>query len=1028
MQLASVLAHASSPMASSLSAGAPPGASAAVASATDAAVSPLASATDAAVSPLASATDAVVSPVAVSTLLSVPLLVACALVLTPLFVKLFDKNAGWPIAAFFLAAAFQLSRMAGPILDGAPVSWSMPWSAELNITFALKLDPLSLVFAMLALLVGSVVFIYSAAYLHRGDRIMSFYLLMTAFMLSVLLLVLADDVALLFIGWELVSMASFLLIARSGSSGELGSLRTLYLTFTGGLLLLAALGAAVWLTGTMNLTELLASPAWAENPAARNLIAVLVALSAFTKAAQFPFHAWLPEAMAAPTPVSAFLHAAAVVKAGIYLLMRFSTVFADVVIWQLLLIVVGMATAVATAYFALQQTDLKRLIAYSTVSQLGWIVATIGVGTEFALVAAAVHTIAHAMFKSSLFMLAGVVDHQAGTRDIRRLGALWRRMPFTFAAMIFGAASMAAVPPTFGFLSKEGMLTAFTEAPLSDAGVVVLLVFAGIGALGTFAYSARLVFGAFVDGPRDVSKVSEASGWLWIPAAIPAVLSLPAAFLAGSLLDRPLNRVADTVTGQPAGSSDAAHLSLWHGVNVPLIISLLVIAAGVGYIFARARVNEFFAGRALFPFTGVDVINLSLRWAQGLGRYLAAWAASHGPSRHLAAIFGILAAYALSLRIFPGVGGATLEPKIADIDHLTDLIPLVVIIIGVWSTLLAKNRLQATVLLGVTGVGVTLQILLLGAPDVALTQFMVEILTVVLIMLVLRFQPRAFAPTTRQRKIAAGVVAVAMGAAAFAATWTLTGRRERPEIAQWYLNHTEEVTGETNIVNVILVEFRAFDTLGELAVLGMAGVAMAAVVQSTPRFRHLLDQPGALAAPGLNSIMMRWLARWLVPLLFVISFLVLFRGGNEPGGGFNAALIGAATIMLLYLSKEQDEPVMPPMVPIWLSAVGVMIAIVTGFFGYFKGYFLAPLYGHLGELHLTTALVFDVGVYLAVLGIVATALNKLGGSSRPGIAVSAEQRQRVIAAFEEANPPTAEPAPDATGEHIPAPTTQEISQ
>nr|WP_240393825.1 DUF4040 family protein [Corynebacterium lactis] len=928
------------------------------------------------------------------TLLSVPLLVACALILTPLFVKLLDKRAGWPIVAFFLAAVVQLGRLTPEVLDGTraargtathALTWSAPWSPELGAEFALKLDPLSLVFSFLALLVGSVVFIYSTAYLPRRQGTMSFYVLMTAFMLAVLLLVLADDAALLFIGWELVSMASFLLIARSGSSGELGSLRTLLLTFTGGLLLLAALAGAVWLTGTFNLSDMLASPAWEENPGARNLIAALVALGAFTKAAQFPFHAWLPEAMAAATPVSAFLHAAAVVKAGIYVLMRFSTVFADVRVWQLLLIVLGMATAVATAYFALQQTDLKKLIAYSTVSQLGWIVATIGVGTQFAITAAVVHTIAHAMFKSSLFMLAGVVDHEAGTRDIRRLGPLWRQMPWTFGSMIFGAASMAAIPPFFGFMSKEGMLTAFEGAPLSNTGVVVLLAVAAVGAIGTFAYSARLVFGAFVDGPRNVDDVHEAPASLWVPAALPGVLSLPVAFFAGALLDRALDRVADTVTLATPGTYHETHLSLWHGVNVPLVISLIVLAAGVGYIFARLRINEGLAGRALFPFTGVDAINAGLAASQGIGRFLAKWAASHQPSRHLAPLLGLLAAYALAILIGPGIGGADLAPKVDGIDHITDLIPLVVVLIGVWATLRATNRLQAAVLLGVTGVGVTLQILLLGAPDVALTQFMVEILTVVLMMLVLRFQPRAFAPTTSRRKAGAAVMGIAVGLATFAAVWVLTGRRARPEVAQWYIDNTEKVTGETNIVNVILVEFRAFDTMGELAVLGMAGLAMAAVVTSIPRFPHLLDQPGRLAESPLNSVPMRWLVRWLVPLLFFVSALVLFRGGAQPGGGFNAALIGAAAVMLLYLSKDSDQPVMGRRVPPVLSALGVIMAIGTGFVGFAKGSFLAPLYGHFLGQHLTTALLFDVGVYFAVIGIVATALNMLGGPNRPGV-------------------------------------------
>ncbi|MEJ5918918.1 DUF4040 family protein [Corynebacterium sp. H78] len=940
------------------------------------------------------------------TLLSVPALVACALVLTPLFVKLLDRHAGWPIVAFFIAAVVQLARLApdvfptttgtaGPSGQSTPVTWSTSWASamlpeSIDANFALRLDPLSLTFALLALLVGSVVFIYSTAYLPKRDGTMSFYLLMTAFMLAVVLLVLADDVVLLFIAWELVSMASFLLIARSGSSGEDGSIRTLILTFTGGLFLLAALGIAVWATGTTNVTELLASPIWGTGtmakPAVTTIVATLVALAAFTKAAQLPFHAWLPEAMAAATPVSAFLHAAAVVKAGIYLLMRFSTAFAHVTMWQSLLLVLGMATAVAAAVFAIQQTDIKKLIAYSTVSQLGWIVATIGVGTRFAITAAVVHTIAHAMFKSSLFMLAGVVDHEAGTRDMRRLGPLWKRMPWTFGSMVLGAASMAAIPPTLGFLSKEGMLEAFTEAPTSGAGVIALLTFAAIGALATFTYSARLIFGVFVDGPRDVSKVHEAPAALWIPAALPGVLSLPVAFFAGSLLDGPLNAIA-YVTDVTGTEYTDSHLALWHGVTTPLVISLIVIALGIALIVVRTPLYSWLTGRKLFPFTGVHALNAGTSAGRSVGKLFGKMANSYAPSRHLLPLLGMIAVYALVVAIsggFSTVGGAELAPKVPGIDHPTDLIPLSVVIIGVIATVRAKNRLQAAVLLGVTGTGVTLQIMLLGAPDVAMTQFLVEILTVVLMMLVLRHQPRAFVETSSKRKSMAVVVAAGVGFATFAAMWALTGRRQIPAVGQWYLDNTEAVTGEKNIVNVILVEFRAFDTMGELSVLGMAGIAIAAVVASMPRWPHLLDKPGELAEVRLNTLYPRMLMKWLVPLLFAVSLVVLYRGGNLPGGGFNAALIGAATLMLHYLSSDKDEPVMGRYGPFLLSAGGVIMAIVTGFIGYFKGSFLAPLYAHVLGQHLTTALLFDVGVYLAVMGVIAAALNYLGGSDRPG--------------------------------------------
>ncbi|UJH70431.1 proton-conducting transporter membrane subunit [Ornithinimicrobium sp. INDO-MA30-4] len=362
---------------------------------------------------------------------------------------------------------------------------------------------------------------------------------MAAFTLSMVGLVLADDLILLFGTWELTSLASFLLIARSGYGGELASLRTMIITFVGGLTMLAGATAIIAKTGTTNVTEALAHPVWTQDAGFTGTVAVLILIAAFTKSAQFPFHLWLPDAMAAATLVSAYLHAAAVAKAGIFLLMRFTPAFHETPVWNYTLIFTGLFTGAMAAWFALQKTDLKKIMAYSTVSQLGLIVATIGIGTEEALAAATLHTIAHALFKSGLFMMVGVIDHSAHTRDIRRLPELRRKMPWSFAAVVLGCASMAGLPPMLGFVSKEEIFVAMQDAP-GGAWMGWVALFGAVGgAVLTFAYCAKIVFGGFIDGKRTDVEVHEAEPSLLIPAVLPIFVGLPLALFVG-VLDTPV--------------------------------------------------------------------------------------------------------------------------------------------------------------------------------------------------------------------------------------------------------------------------------------------------------------------------------------------------------------------------------------------------------------------------------------------------------------------------------------------------------
>lgn len=957
-------------------------------------------------------------------LFAVPAAIALALVCVPLLVKLLDRNAGWPLSILFLAVAGYVAAHAGPVLHGEVITASRPWVVDLlpgvpsaagsaDVRFALRLDALSFFFTELALLIGAVVFIYSTRYLHRGKRIFSFYTMMTAFMLSVLLLFLSDDVALLFIGWELVSLASFLLIARAGSSGEAGASRTLLLTFAGGLLLLAAIGVMVAVTGTTQLSLILTSPIWEDNRTLLGVVALLVALAGFSKAAQLPFHFWLPEAMAADTPISAFLHAAAVVKAGIYLLLRFSGIFNGVPAWHLVLITTGMTTAIMGAGYAMQKTDLKKLTAYSTVSQLGWIVATIGVGTPFAIVAAVVHTAAHALFKSSLFMLVGVVDHQAGSRDMRRLGPLWNRMPFTFGSAVIAAASMAAIPPTFGFVSKEGMLEAFLEAPLPSAGVILLLIAAAFGAFLTFMYSVRYVFGAFVDGPKDESATVEASPSLWIPAALPGVLSLPIVAVMHHA-DYPLDAMA-AATG--VGSAKT-HLALWHGINVPLGISAAVLLTGALGIAYRKRLFAWISPLRLGVSTGVDLLNSALRASSRWSHYVSKPAESLSPNRHVTWIFLMLITLGMFAVLGPGrlAGLSTLEPRQPGIDRIGDLVGLVIVagaVVGIVST---RSRMASIVLVGVAGAGTTWMMLTLGAPDVAQTQILVEFAIVAFMMLVARHQPRLYLREGQNRAKFASAISVLVGLVTFFGVWLLIGRHPRPDIALWYLENTQEISGGNNIVAIILVEFRAFDTLGELGVLGMAGVVIAAIIRSIPKSpvpgygpgstSELFRPKGATRFPDvhkipelapfyskylrsthLNSIPTRLTLSALLPVLAVFSAVTVWRGHQEPGGGFLGALIAATALLVWYMGQSTSRTIGGPDLGYRLIGGGILLSLGVGLMGYAKGSFLAPIHGYVAGVHLSTSLLFDMGVFAAVLGLVIVSVNFMGARERPGAEV-----------------------------------------
>ncbi|WP_405415799.1 proton-conducting transporter membrane subunit [Pseudonocardia alni] len=526
-------------------------------------------------------------------------------------------------------AVVVLTALTAVVATGGPGTRTeaVPWIPSLEIALRLRVDGLGWLFALLVLGVGTVVLAYSTSYVTE-ERAGGFFALMTAFAAAMLTLVLADDLVVLFVAWEVTTLCSYLLILRVGPAGRAPAARTLLVTVAGGLALLGAVCAIVVRTGTTQLSAALADPAWTLDPVFAGAVAVLVAVAAMTKAAQFPFHSWLPDAMVAPAPVSAYLHAAAMVKAGIYLLMRFAGAASASPLWPWLLVTVGVVTALLGGVFALQRSDLKEMLAYSTISQLGLLVAVIGVGTTTALLAASARVVTHALFKSAGFMTVGLVERRAGTRDLRELRGLFRSMPWTATMIALIALSMAGVPVTLGFVSKEYVL----DAALSGDGGPALLAAVGLGAAAvlTVAYSARMVFSVLFGSTTALGPPGGArtmAGTVTVTALAGALLG-PAVWL----LDGALRSSAAAALGVAPAAVPA--VSVWHGVTPALVVSAIAIALGTVVAVAHRWVDRAL-DRALFPVTGVAVVERLRSGVVGLGRATGRPYRGDAPARHL---------------------------------------------------------------------------------------------------------------------------------------------------------------------------------------------------------------------------------------------------------------------------------------------------------------------------------------------------------------------------------------------------------
>ena len=930
-------------------------------------------------------------------LLSTLILVAITMVAT----RFLGRNAGWIAATGLGVIALAVGLRIPEILESAnspsglaAVREVTPWIPSLGISLGLRLDGLSALFLLIVLGIGALVMAYSARYM--SERVVhphtGYFAWMLLFAFAMTGLVLADDLVLLFVFWELTTLCSFFLINRSGEKASAPAVRTLLVTAMGGLALLFAVVLIVVRTGTTVLSEALTHQVWIEDQGFTSGIAVLVALAAMTKSAQFPFHMWLPDAMVAPTPVSAYLHAAAMVKAGIYLLMLFSPALGGSILWQVILVSTGLITALMGAFFAMRRFDLKEIMAYSTVSQLGLIVALIGIGTPAALATAALYTLAHALFKASLFMVVGIIDHQAGTRDIRLLHGLWRIMPVTFITTLLAGLSMAGVIPLLGFISKEYLLGQMLDAGSQMWVGIALTAIAVLASATTFAYTGRILLGAFFsyrgtnhadepEGTHGQKKAIREAKPLFVGAALtPALIGL---FLGPAIaVLHPLMGAAGSAA---SGESYAASFKFFGGFTTELALSLSIYGLGLFAITQRRRLDTFFERRYL-KFTAIDVVESIRTGALALGARVGNTTRTDSPAQHLAVpwvIVGFVAVTALLMLPAPVALDAG--------DAWTDVLWLVLLVVTVVPALITKSRLVALILVGGAGFVVALWFFALGAIDVGLTQLLVELLTVVALVLILRRLPGTFHPVARSRQVVTAIVAIGVGVVATLATLAFTGQRDMSAVGQYFLDEAPKDTGGTNVVNTILVDYRALDTFGELTVIAVAGIVLIGILRS----RSMLSQrtpdlaswsQTALARTEDNTLPIRVVARWAAPVIILLSFHLFWRGHYEPGGGFIAGLVGATGFGLVYLGAREDRsaPVKWPYQG--LLAAGVIVAVLSGVWGYAAGSFLRPVRFDIplpwgGEYGFTSAMVFDLGVYLAVLAIIIAVINELGGVS-----------------------------------------------
>jgi multicomponent K+:H+ antiporter subunit A len=910
------------------------------------------------------------------------------------------RNAASGLAGAVAVASLGLVWAAYPtVADGGVVRAEFAWMPTLGLNLVLRMDGFAWLFAGMVTGIGALVVLYARYYMSSDDPVPRFFAFLLAFMGSMTGVVISGNLIQLAFFWELTSLFSFLLIGywHHSAAARDGARMALTITATGGLALFAGMLVLGHIVGSYDLDVVLASGDRIREHPLYLVALILILLGALTKSAQFPFHVWLPHAMAAPTPVSAYLHSATLVKAGVFLLARLWPVMAGTEAWTWTVGTAGLITLLVGAYIAIFQNDLKGLLAYSTISHLGLITLLLGLKSELALVAAIFHIINHAAFKASLFMAAGIIDHETGTRDIRRLSGLNRSMPFTARLALVAAAAMAGVPLLNGFISKEMFFAEAlsAEVPISPL-LNVLPLAAMLGSAFSVTYSLRFIHGAFFGpDPTDLPrKPHEPATWMRFPVEILVLTCIMVGVLPAATVGPFLDIAARSMLGD---ATPAYSLSVWHGFNLPLLMSVVALIGGVLlYALLQKRLRTIegpplirrLDGRRLFE---RGMVFVSLRLARILERLVGTRRLQ--PQLRMVVGTAIVAgAGAVWLR---GFGPGNLPPSA--VDPVLALIWAVGAACALGAAWQAKfHRLAALILVGGAGLVVCVTFVWFSAPDLALTQLTVEIVTTVLLLLGLRWLPmRVRTPgdrgpevLTRTRRLRDLMLAVGAGGGMAALSYAVMTRTPPDLLARHFLERAYTEGGGTNVVNVILVDFRAFDTLGEIFVVAAVALATFALLRRFRPAPESLEVPeqqrgqagaalhGNARQPGADWLLVpSVLTRLLFPVFLLVAVFLLLRGHDLPGGGFSAGMVVAIAIIVQYMIGGTDwtEDRLRLRPHLWIGT-GLLVATGTGlaallfdlpFLTTYFAYADLPL---IGKVPTASALIFDIGVFALVVG------------------------------------------------------------